>query len=138
MRTVLTMLFCALSSCVLSQTSIQISGQIIRPPSDTITVECFSDGNTIDRDVFVGQFYNFTIGERPHYTLKFTSGQKVKYCYIICNMMGVEKIIVDVDFASEFNAIIYLEKKNNKYFSMMLYDRYRTRNSETIRRFSQY
>lgn len=120
------------------QTFIQISGEVIRPPDDTIKVECFSDGRLIDRDIFVGKFYNFTLGQMPHYTLKFTSGSKTKYCQLICNMMSTEKIIVDVDFSSEFNSIIYLRKKSDKAFTMLLYDRYRVKESDILRSFSQY
>lgn len=121
-----------------AQTYIQISGEVIRPPDDTIKVECFSDGRLIDQDIFVGKFYNFTLGQLPHYTLKFTSGSKTKYCQLICNMMSTEKIIVDVDFSSEFNSIIYLQKKSDKAFTMLLYDRYRVKESDILRSFSQY
>ena len=131
-------LFLFAAASIEAQTYIQISGEVIRPPDDTIKIECFSDGQLIDRDVFVGKFYNFTLGQMPHYTLKFTSGTKTKYCQVICAMMSTEKIIVDVDFSSGYDAVIYLEKKNNKYFTMLLYDRYRFRESEILRSFSQY
>ena len=123
---------------IFSQVNIQISGEIIRPPNDTIRIECFSDGELIDKDVFVGKFYNFTIGNAPHYTLRFQSGSKVKYCQVICNMMTTEKIIVDVDFSSNFNSIIYLEKPSDKFFTMLLYDKYRVKIAEIERSYSQY
>src|SRR5690554_1104757 len=138
MRPLLFIAFFFASFFAQGQTFIQISGEVIRPPDDTIKVECFSDGQLIDRDVFVGKFYNFTLGQLPHYTLKFTSGSKTKYCQLICNMMSTEKIIVDVDFSSEFNSIIYLRKRSDKVFTMLLYDRYRVKESDILRSFSQY
>lgn len=135
---VFTALFFFASFFAQGQTFIQISGEIIRPPNDTIKIECFSDGELIDIDVFVGKFYNFTLGSMPHYTLKIQSGGKVKYCQVVCNMMTTEKIIVDVDFSSNFNSIIYLDKPSDKFFTMLLYDKYRVKIAEIERSYSQY
>lgn len=119
-------------------THIQLSGEILSPPSDTLTVECFTDGRLVDKDVFVGKFYELRLGDAPHYTVKISSGAKVKYCSINCNFMKTEKIPVDVDFATNYNAEIYLEKPNDKYFTMRLYDRYRVKYTEIERTTSEY
>ena len=117
---------------------IQVTGSVMRPPNDTIILEVFTDGETIDRKVFIGKFYSFEIGYRLLYIAKITSGNKVKYCYINTNFMATEKIIVDVDFSSNFHSEIYLDKPNDKYFTMRLYDRYRSKFIEIERTYSEY
>lgn len=100
---------------------IYISGKFVRA-TDAVVAYCYSDGELIDSAEFTGRFYGFEIGERPHYTIKFTSGDRVKYCHVVTNFMEVENIIVDVDFAKNFDALIYLDKPRAKAYKMISYD----------------
>ena len=117
---------------------IQVTGSVMRPPNDTIMVEVFLDGRVVDTQVFISKFYSYEIGHGLLYIAKITSGSKVKYSYINTNFMQIEKIIVDVDFSSNFNCEIYLDKPNDKHFTMRLYDRYRSKFIEIERTYSEY
>lgn len=115
-----------------------ITGEVMNARNDTITVECFSGGSLIDKDTYVGRFYSLTLGEHKYYQIRITSGEYSKTCLLSTNMMGIEKIILDVDFASPFDSFVYLEKDNAKVFKMMLFDKRRTLYNEIERNFTEY
>lgn len=117
---------------------ILITGEVMNARNDTITVECFSGGNLIDKDTYIGKFYSLTLGEHRYYQIRITSGGYHKTCLLSTNMMGVEKIILDVDFASPFDSFVYLEKDNSRVFKMMLFDKRRTLYKEIERNFTEY
>jgi hypothetical protein len=121
-------LFCL--ALATAQTSIQIHGQFLFAKSDTITITIYSDGETISRKSITDEFYSLILGAKPHYTIKFESGSRVKYCHLITYQMGIESIAIDIDFKTPQSAIIYKKKKGANYYDALHYGSGRFRNEE--------
>ena len=118
---VLTVSAAILGVYTLSNNQIQIHGKLIAPENDTTAITVWSDGDMIDRSRITGVFYEMVIGQRPHYTIQYQNGSKIKYCTIICHFMEFESIPIDIDFRNNQSIMIYKKRKNSNSYVIVYY-----------------
>lgn len=118
------LLLCAFSA---NGQNIQLQGKLLNRQSDTVHIEVWSDGETIINTATTSPFYALVLGERPHYTIRISSGSIAKYCTLLCFNMEFENIQVDVDFKTRQSVLIYKNKRVTKSYNFLHYGAGNTR-----------
>jgi hypothetical protein len=98
-----------------SQT-IHLHGELIYPPSDTVYITVYFDGEVIGTDHTADPFYSMILVEKPYYVIKFESDDQVKRCHLHTENIEVESVMVDVDFHSDRSSVIMKRAKRDKYY----------------------
>lgn len=101
---------------------IRLGGLIYFPESDTIIIDIWSDGRTIGRKVITKKHYTLSLVEgAPHYTIRFTSGRRVKYLHLFCDYMHHEDIKADLDFRTSKSVRISKARRKAKNYTFEIY-----------------
>lgn len=122
MKAALTLIALALATLVHAQErEVQISGRLMAPTGDTTHVTVWSDGDLIGEDAITHRHYALILGDRDHYTIRFRSGSRIKYCHVLLVNMDLEHIQVDVNFASSASVVIYKHKARANQYTHLNY-----------------
>ena len=94
-------------------------GEII--DSDSTRIEIWHNGEKLMDYWLTDVFYSLQLGEREHYTIKFTSEGRHKYMHLINVGQRVEKIETDIDFRRYEHAIVWKKRFNERGLIMDIY-----------------
>jgi len=118
------LIFFTLTCQILTGQNAFLFGEIL--DSDSTRIEIWHDGDKI-LDIHITEvFYSLQLGEREHYTIKFSSEGRIKYMHVINVGYLTEKIETDIDFRRFEHDIVWKKRYTH---SGVNFDIYRTKRS---------
>jgi len=115
-------IFLALTSQFLTGQNAFLFGEIM--DSDSTRIEVWTDGEKLIDINVTDVHYSLQLGNREHYTIKFSSEGRAKYMHLINIGYKPEKIETDVDFKRYEHAIVW---KHRYSHTGTILDIYKTR-----------
>ena len=101
-------IFFALICQILTGQNAFLFGEIL--DSDSTRIEVWTDGEKLIDIAVTDVHYSLQLGNREHYTIKFSSAGRAKYMHLVNIGYKPEKIETDIDFRRYEHAIVWKQR----------------------------
>jgi len=113
------LIFFALTCQIMTGQNAFLFGEIM--DSDSTRIEVWTDGEKFIDISVTDVHYSLQLGNREHYTIKFSSQGRAKYMHLVNVGYKPEKIETDIDFRRYEHAIVWKRRYTDSGTALSTY-----------------